>query len=146
MTLRRLVSGLLLSLFLPQTVSSGKNCEHPNARENIAPFGIKDRFVKYEAVVTSDTNPPYATSTVSVPLETITTTKIENKTVTEFFLDAGCAVSSGSSIFTLTASATVTQDAATPVSFWVRSLWLGSLSQLFCGIWLTLQLSSGPIK
>ncbi|KAG6363606.1 hypothetical protein INS49_008707 [Diaporthe citri] len=130
MTLRRLVSGLLLSLFLPQTVSSGKNCDHPNARVNIEPFEIKDRFVKYEAVVTSDTNPPYATSTITVPLETITTTKTENKSMTEFFLDAGCVVSSGSSIYTLTASATVTQDAATSVSFWdplKKSLGTGSI-------------------
>lgn len=146
MTLGRLVPGLLLSLVLPQTVSSGRNCDHPNARVNIGPDGTRDRFVTYEAVITTDTNPPYATSTITVPVGTFTTTRTETKSATEFFLDAGCVVSSGSSIYTLTASATVTQDAANPVSFWVRYLCLESFAKLLCRIWLTLELSSGPIK
>lgn len=146
MTLGRLVPGLLLSLVLPQTVSSGKNCDHPNSRVNIGPDGTRDGFVTYEAVITSDTNPPYATSTISVPVGTFTTTGTETKSVTEFFLDAGCVVSSGSSIYTLTASATVTQDAANPVSFWVRSLCLESFAQQFFGTLLTLEFLTGPIE
>lgn len=124
MTLQRAVAGFLLSLYLPQTVISERNCDSPNAVLHIAPVEIRDRFVQYEAVITADANPPYATSTITVPLRTLTTTRTENRTETEFFLDAGCVVSSGSSIYTLTASAAVTQNAATPVSFWVRSLYL----------------------
>lgn len=146
MTLGRLVPGLLLSLALPQTVSSEKNCDHPNARVNIGPDGIRDFFVTYEAVITSDTDPPYATSTITVPVGTFTTTRVETKSVTEFFLDAGCVVSSGSSIYTLTASGTITQDTATPVSFWVRSLCLEHFAQHFCGAWLTLKFLTGPIE
>lgn len=146
MLFRRPVAGLLLSPFFLQTVSSEKNCDYPNARVNIVPVEIKDRLVEYEAVITSDANPPYATSTITVPLRTLTTTRTENRTKTEFFLGAGCVVSSGSSIYTLTASAAVTQDSATPVSFWVRSLCLKPKTQLFCGILLNMELSTGPVK
>lgn len=129
MTLRGLVSALLLGLLLPQTVHSEKNCAQPNARVNIAPVEVKDRVVQSEVLISSDTKPPYATTTITRPAGTLTKTRTESKTVTEFFLDAGCVVSSGSAIYTLSASATVTQDGATPVSFWVSPLGLESCAQ-----------------
>lgn len=130
MTLRGLVSALLLGLLLPQTVKSDKNCAQPNARVNIATVELKDRLVQSEVIISSD---KYATTTITRAAGTLTKTRTEPKTVTEFFLDAGCVVSSGSAIYTLSASATVTQDGAVSVSFWVSSLCLEFFAQFSVG-------------
>lgn len=130
MTIRGLVSALLLGLLLSQTVNSEKNCAQPNARVNIATVELKDHLVQSEVIISSD---KYAATTITRPAGTVTKTRTESKSVTEFFLDAGCVVSSGSAIYTLSASATVTQDGSAPVSFWVSSLCLKSFAQFLVG-------------
>lgn len=145
MAFRGLACGLLFSLVLPRTVNSGKNCASPHVHVVVLAGQVRDHIVQYEEIVTSDINPPYATTTVTVAVGTLLTTRTESKSVTEFSLDSGCVVSSGSSIYTLTAPTTVTQEGTNPVSFWVRPMCPEPFVELFCGIRLTLQLSTGPI-
>lgn len=131
-TPRGLACGLFLYFCLPQIASAEKNCDSPSVMTHTQEWNLKDYAVQYEEIVTSDRNPPYATSTITVAAGTLTTTRTEYKTETRFGLDAGCVVSSGSSIYTLAAPATITQEGTAQVTFWVRRLCLESPLSASC--------------
>lgn len=115
MPFRALAYGFLLGLCLSQIANAGKNCDAPNVRLNVQTVALQDSVVSNEEVVSINSG---ITSTITRPIETITTSRFEYTTVTELLIDAGCVVSSGSSIYTLTTQTGVIQG-TTPISIWV---------------------------
>lgn len=98
-----------------QIANAGKNCDAPNVRLHIQTVALQDSVVSNEEVVSINSG---ITSTITRPIETISTSRFEYKTVTELLVDAGCVVSSDSSIYTLTTQTGITQG-TTPISIWV---------------------------